>query len=156
MRSNTKLLYSSSQLNIQTTNDQNIDRKPQQIRSKDINSKSRANTSKNQHEGINRLPLIGSSSIRPPKKQPPPTKKFKQRWRTAKCDDSGLNFTRRSRDCENPFHNHLTKRNLLSQEKGNINDNRRSVEAVVIVHRFAISRQEQIYSIRCMKGYRPN
>ena len=84
VRSNTKLLYSSSQLNIQTTNDQNIDRKPQQIRSKDINSKSRANRSKNQHEWINRLPLIGSSSIRPPKKQPPPTKKFKQRWRTAK------------------------------------------------------------------------
>ena len=123
VRSNIKLLYYSSQLNNQTSNNQNIDRKPQQICSKDINRKSRANRSKNQHEWINRLPLIGSSNIHPPpppKKQSPPTKKFKQRWRTAKCDvqDSGLNFTSRSRDCENPFYNHPYKKKPPLSRKG--------------------------------------
>ena len=63
--------------NTQTSKTQNIDRKPIQSSSKDIKLKSYANKPKFQHEWINRLPLIGTSRIRPPKKQPSPANKFK-------------------------------------------------------------------------------
>ena len=60
--------------NTQTSKTQNIDRKPIQSSSKDIKLKSYANKPKFQHQWINRLPLIGTSRIRLPKKQPQPSK----------------------------------------------------------------------------------
>ena len=98
--------------NTQTSKTQNIDRKPIQSSSKDIKLKSYANKPKFQHEWINRLPLIGTSRIRSPKKQPSPANKFKPRWRT-NVQDTMPNVTSRSCDRKNPFYNHPYKKKPL-------------------------------------------
>ena len=117
--SNSKSLCPPFQ-NTQTSKTQNIDRKPIQSSSKDIKLKSYANKPKFQHEWINRLPLIGTSRICPPKKQPSPANKFKPRWRTTSCDvqDTMPNVTSRSCDRKNPFYNHPHKKKPPLLRKG--------------------------------------
>ena len=117
--SNSKSLCPPSQ-NTQTSKTQNIDRKPIQSSSKDIKLKSYANKPKIQHEWINRLPLIGTSRIRPPKKQPSPANKFKPSWGTTSSDvqDTMPNVTSRSCDRKNPFYNHPYKKKSPLLRKG--------------------------------------
>ena len=134
--------------NTPTNKAQNIDRKPPESCKKDIKLKSCANKSKFQHEWIHRLPLIESSRIRPLKKQPRPAKNFKHCWRTTNChaQDAKPNVTSRSCDRENHFYNHPCKKILLCWGKGNINDDRRIIEEVVIAYLFTIPRDKSIQS----------
>ena len=106
--------------NMQTSKNQNRDRKPIQSSIKDIKWKSCANKPKFQHEWINKLPLIGSSCICTLKKQPSPANKFKPRWRTTSCDvkDTIPNVTSCSCDWKNPFYNHPYKKKPPLLRKG--------------------------------------